>query len=508
MRSRTLLPFLLSLLLAACSDSDSPSKPDGGDPGTGGASGSGGKSGTGGNQQTGGKSGTGGSQQAGGNPGTGGKSTGGAPGSGGSTGGGDGGPVDSTPITERTSKDTFACKVERGRTVHTPRNWGVGGHDLVATTGGDAFLARLESTGPTPFQQGPVKFLVGELGVDGAFGATVEPSTAPVDTLSAPALAPRGDGFALVWVEGTSLRFAAFDASGAVVVPSKPVPSGPVDMLSDPHIVRAGGADFGVVYASATGADEHGEVRFLVLDGDGAAKGSSKLVHSLTNKNYPPATTIAADGDGWAIAFRDVQNDRGHVYFTARDASGSERVAPRRLSVIDEENVSSGVGSGFDFSGISLLRSGNRFLAAWTETRRSADFMSDASSIIRVARVTGDGALEQDPVAVRDVEVDVDEVEPSLHAFGDAVALLWARGTHIYICAGCMPDHRIDLLLIDPETLDPLSTVVSMAKRTEPGGGLLARATAVTGQNVLMAFYQQYHVSADPASGAFSCAPK
>jgi hypothetical protein len=44
-----------------------------------------------------------------------------------------------------------------------------------------------------------------------------------------------------------------------------------------------------------------------------------------------------------------------------------------------------------------------------------------------------------------------------------------------------------------------------MNKRTEPGGGLVARDTEVVGKNLLMTFDQQYHVSADPASGAFSC---
>jgi hypothetical protein len=450
MRSLQIVPrlsFVLSILLASCGDSGSPSPtPDGGDPDIGGSA-----------------------------------------------------------ITARPSRDTYACKIERDRTVHTPVNWGVAGHDLVVTTGGDAFFARFESTGQPPSPPGPARFLVGKLGVDGVFGSAVEPSTGSPDTLSAPAMAPRGDGFALIWVEGTSLRFAAFDAAGAIVVPAKSVPSGPVDGLSDPHIARGSGTDFGIAYASASEGGEDADVRFLVLDGDGNAKGTSKLVKSLESTGFFPVTNLVADGDGYALVYRDVQNQRGHVYFAARDATGAERVAPKRLSIIDAQGVSSGVGAGFDRSGIALLRSGSGFLATWTEVRQGADFMGGASSIIRVAKVGRDGTLEHDPVAVREVETDIDQVEPSLSAFGDAVALQWARGKHIYICAGCMPDHRVDFLLIDPVTLDPLSTLVSMNKRTEPGGGLVARDTEVVGKNLLMTFDQQYHVSADPASGAFSC---
>jgi hypothetical protein len=88
------------------------------------------------------------------------------------------------------------------------------------------------------------------------------------------------------------------------------------------------------------------------------------------------------------------------------------------------------------------------------------------------------------------------------------VALFWARGSHIYLCGGCVPDHRIDLLLIDPRTLNPVSNVVSVTNGGAPNaGGLLRRAVAVVGSSLLTTFNLTFHTWATAGSATFVCEP-
>jgi hypothetical protein len=61
-------------------------------------------------------------------------------------------------------------------------------------------------------------------------------------------------------------------------------------------------------------------------------------------------------------------------------------------------------------------------------------------------------------------------------AVPDAVGLMWARGSHIYVCAGCVPDHSIEFVVLDPDDLVPLSDVLKISPAE---GGLLRRSAAV-----------------------------
>lgn len=82
----------------------------------------------------------------------------------------------------------------------------------------------------------------------------------------------------------------------------------------------------------------------------------------------------------------------------------------------------------------------------------------------------------------------------------------WARGTHIYVCAGCVPDHRIDLLLIDPSDLTPLSEVVSITNGGGvKAGGLLRRQITALGQSLLLTYRLSFHVHNTPGSATFAC---
>jgi hypothetical protein len=132
-----------------------------------------------------------------------------------------------------------------------------------------------------------------------------------------------------------------------------------------------------------------------------------------------------------------------------------------------------------------------------------------AWSVVKVARLDAAGAVLGTPAPLRAPEPDTDEVEPALTKLGDNVAVTWARGSRIYVCGGCIPDHRIDMLLVDPATLTPLGDVLTLQPgATTRAGGLLRRDVAALGSSLLATFNLTFHVHATPGSATFACDAK
>jgi hypothetical protein len=87
---------------------------------------------------------------------------------------------------------------------------------------------------------------------------------------------------------------------------------------------------------------------------------------------------------------------------------------------------------------------------------------------------------------------------------GDDVGLLWAEGSIIYICAGCVPDHSLKFVVLDGEDFTPRSKAVELPN-TLPNGGLLSPETARLGDDLLIVSTVTYHTSAEGASGTIRC---
>lgn len=419
---------------------------------------------------------------------------------------------DEAPITTRPSRGTYQCRVQRDRTDHRPRFWKLVPPALVKTAGGAAFLARFESTvdyPPSPFPQ-TQQLLVSSFDPAGTFGAPVTvPVTNPMEA-GAVAAAPRGDGFVTVWVEGGMLRLAAFDAAGTLVL-------GPRDVLStvpaggDPH--RAGidprlaaGADggFGLVYTPQVTLGSY-EVRFAVLDPDGSVRMPPRPLTATPGAAFAaPAPAIVATAGGYAFVWRDPGAPDGGIDFAAADLRGAEVVARHRISPPAGAGLVLGGVGVFEPATNALAPVGDGFVAAWTEARRGD--LKDAGSVVRLARLDGAGNRLGVPVSLRAFETDADEVEPALVPFGDALAVMWGRGSHVYRCGGCVADHRIDLLLVDPATLTPVSNLVSVNNGGDPkAGGLLRRRVAVLGDSLLTTYLLTFHTFAAPGSALFTC---
>jgi hypothetical protein len=224
------------------------------------------------------------------------------------------------------------------------------------------------------------------------------------------------------------------------------------------------------------------------------------------------APAITGGPAGYTMVWTDPAESDGAIDFARADAAGAETVA-RRCIARGSSGGQIGRTTWLAFAPMvhGLLEVDGKFLVSWVEASRGASDPltgggKGAWSIVRVARVDGAGALLGAPAALRAPTDSIDEAEPTLVRFGDAVAVLWARGSHIYLCGGCVPDHRVDLLLIDPAGLTPLSEVVSITNGGgTQAGGVLRRQVAVLGKSLLMAYRLQFHVHNTPGSATFEC---
>jgi hypothetical protein len=428
------------------------------------------------------------------------------------SGPGDAGPADSNPpgenpddqpITERPSPGVYRCRIERDRTDHAPRSWQFVPPAPVTTSNGITYLPRLESTPMNPFMQAPVQLLVSSFDAAGNFGPTTTLPAAMPDRVNGLAAAPRGDGFAVVWVENERLRFAAFDADGQTVVGGKDVLTGPAE-LSRPRLAAGADGGFGLVYTAA-GTDDTPEVRFAVLDGAGGIRQAPRPLTAGAGLRFvEPGASVAAIAGGYAMTWRDPGTSNGGIDFATADLAGAEVLGRRRISVTSDPDIEVGGPQGFASSGTALVATAGGYVAAWTEQRKGQTI--GAYSIVRLVRLDRAGVRQGAAVPLRRPTPEVDEVEPTLVPFGDAVAVLWGRGSHIYFCAGCAPDDGIDLLLVDPATLAPLSNVVSITNGGgRDAGGLMRHRVAVQGHTLLVTYLLTFHAHATAGSATFSC---
>ncbi len=429
-----------------------------------------------------------------------------------------GGNLDNTPVMERTVAGTYTCAVTRDRTSLAPRTW-TGRSALLPLADGSISLSRVEWETSTSGILGPTarSLLTSRFGIDGALSA---PTTIPVDDpelIFALASAPRGDGFALVWADEQALHFAAFDASSTLVLGPKSIASPAIDSQIQLYMAADRAGD-GFALALTERNEQKLEPRALFLDRDGNARGPLRplatTAASATMYQFP-APYVAPATNGYVFIWNDPAGKSGRILFMKTDTkSGTEVIAPHAISFTDDAAVAVGVGGfGFERPGPRIVEMGNAFVAAWSEGRQGRAPAGDFSptegggAVVRLTRLDSEGNPTGSAL-LRAHEDDVDEVEPVLTPLGDALAVSWSRGTHIYICGGCVPDHRIDLVVIDANSFDPLSQLVTVTNGGGRGaGGLLRKQTAVAASSLLMLYDVTFHTSTTPGSLAYTCTP-
>lgn len=426
------------------------------------------------------------------------------------------------PILTRPSLDTYTCAVQRDRTDHPPRQW-LRAQGLAAAGASAAFVARVESqlgTNPlSPIIPTPPQLVVSTLDLDGTVGPPLAlPGLGGAET-TAVAMAPRDDGAALFWSTETTLNFAAFSSAGTVTVPAKTLAVGAIDPFGTLAVAAGTDGGFGVLFfgqSASTGSPVTRRLTFVGLDASGQPRGASRSVIELSSQYGGSMESIAAAPDGgYAIILREPRGTRGQMSFVKVSSDGSELSAPLEISVMDTQGGDVAAGTFFEEGKSVLLALEGGYLASWVESRQGQNdspvppYGSGGWAMVKVVKLDQAGQRQGEPAPLRAWTDSVDEVEPTLVRFGDAVAVLWGRGQHIYACGGCVPDHRIDMVLLDPATLAPLSAVATITNGGGLGaGGLLGKQSLVRGNAILTTFRTTFHTYATAASAVFTCDKK
>jgi hypothetical protein len=414
------------------------------------------------------------------------------------------GGSNTTPITERTPRTAYQCRVTRPRTDHTPRFWRAW-PGLVTGASAPWFIRR-EAMTDLPISAPPGQLVVGSLAPDGSFGAATPVTGVVHDQVGPLAAVVSNGGFAAVWVEGEKLRFARFDAQGALAGAPKDLASG-LDEQAVPRLVAGSDGGFAVVYTPEIASAR--QLHLLLLDATGAVKHGPRRLDQ-DGPALPAAAhaaALVAGPSGYGVLFRDVHDAKGGIDFMKIGPTGTDLVARKRIASVTAANSVAGGAAGFDPPTTALLETPSGYLAAWTETHITpGQFDSGGWSVVQLARLDQSGTM-QEVAPLRAVADSINEVEPTLVPFGTAAAVMWARGHQIYICGGCVPDHRIDLMLVDPSDLTPVSNVATIDSPGLGKGGLLRRQVAVVGSSLLVTYQLTFHVHATAGSAAFACDP-
>lgn len=335
--------------------------------------------------------------------------------------------------------------------------------------------------------ESPVQIAWATLGTDGVLGEPGSLAAAGESWLSWLSAARQGDRITIVWSEAgsepeTNLMLAQVDASGAIVTPPEVLETSDGGQLR-PELVAAGDG-YALLWSETR--ESGARLRFARLDADGGLLETPKL---LAEGSSVDAGTLIAAGDGFALTY-SAFDEEYRTYYLALDADGEPRRSPVPL------------GAGYVTSA-SLVARGDRVLAAWTHLHGGYETQEIAINL-RIGWFDADGDPRGETYELQRPIVHEQNLEPSWVEVGDDLGLVWAKGGVIYICAGCIPDDHLELVVLDGETLAPVSNVVSLSNGLTNGG--LRRPEVVrTGSDLLIVPSITYHVTAEAGSATVRC---
>jgi hypothetical protein len=331
--------------------------------------------------------------------------------------------------------------------------------------------------------------LLAPLGEDATLGASVNLGTAAGGPFYNTQLVATPSGLlALSLASGTTgalLYVARASSAGASSAPAVPVTG--LGEGVDGYAVTASSSRVGLLWSQSTSSNF--ELRFAELDWDGAPVGPSKLLAASSDRFEVGAVTATAEGYLFAYVTQGLE---------AALVVGTLDTAGQAGEPVTLRKSSSGL-----HSACALLARGSEVLLAWSDTGGTWD-NSDLSRTVRLSRLGLDGQRVAQDVYVHAPVTNEENVAPSLTAQGEDVALVWSQGSVIYMCAGCMPDNRLQFVMLDGATLAPASAVLTL---TNPAaqGGLVYPATAWRDDALTVAAAVGYHVSGEGAAGTITC---
>ncbi|MCA9519084.1 MAG: hypothetical protein KC635_29315, partial [Myxococcales bacterium] len=387
--------------------------------------------------------------------------------------------------------DAFACQATRAMAKIDGASWRA---DALVERDGTAWLVRSEYGSA---------LTVTTVGLDGSLGATALPLDDASNYTSEAFAAATGAGLAVVWKRSLQtgaeeLRFAVAkaDLSGFVVA-AVTVPTAASDYLRAPQVV-AEGDGYGLFYVATTISGTTG-AWFQRVDGAGAAVGQPvSLASGATGLE-----AVAAPGGGFVAAWSVGDYTGSEVFFARLDAAGAGASGAVRVSRVGGDGRRSNLGARAAGRAIAPLADG-RTLVAYTEAWSNDDFADPQGyGVARVAVVGGDGAVESFPIA--EPVNDETDAWPSFVDVDGALGLMWVHGGLIYICAGCITDYDLHLVMLDTARMLPASAVATLV---HPGQNGINAPLAVTVGGGLLTFASlDFHALSYPASGELACYP-
>jgi hypothetical protein len=439
--------------------------------------------------------GTGGMPSGGsGGTGSGGKATGGK--SGGGSGGSGGSPVDPAgPLLDRPSGAKYDCSVSRP-IARLTKPW-----DSFSLVPGaeQSQLALVEADRNNPSPNRPGNSITwSTLGVDGTLGPATIVRAPTNQPLSGVAAARNGNKSTIVWSEASvggstyTLNSAQLDASGALATPASVLAT--LAGQARPKLVSAG-SGYALLWVDSNGSSS-AKLTFGLLDGSGKLTGTPVVLAQSQNLGEGD---IAAVGEHFAVSYSDYKffNSGLMNRLLLLGSDGNALGEP----IAFEDSSANGFASTFP----SLLVRGEQVFVAWSVLHGDSSYeVQEAATTIRVARFDANGQRQGPIYDLQAPVMDRENVQPFWVDMGDDVGLLWAEGSIIYICGGCVPDHQLKFVVLDGQSFNPQSDVAVLTN-TLPSGGLLSPATARHGDDLLVVSTVTYHTSGEGASGALRC---
>jgi hypothetical protein len=391
-------------------------------------------------------------------------------------GGSDPGDDDATPILDRTPRLEHACTIAAEVTVLAEQQSPIG---YALAHAGGVFLLAL---GGYDSQAGMARLDLAELSFDPV--ELAPPRLRIPGWGSMPSLADRGATMGLAWLDqdqttgAHSARIRILDQSGAVV--SEPPPT-PFPGFASGLDLIATDTGYALLFASSDGA------RVSILDETGAPTGGVRVVTSGELRG----ADLVRHGAGFLATWADPDG----VHAVRLDAAGALASEPVRLSPVPRDR--------YTHSWPFALAVDDVVVIAWVEGYHNDDWENPRGhSIVRIARVDAAGAPIGASVPLHATEEERVNDGPSLARVGDAVAVAWSHGTIIHICAGCISDNTMRLVLFDPADLAPVSDVVELVGPS----GLHAPPIANAGGDIGLFLTVDYHAIADYAAAQVRCA--
>lgn len=122
---------------------------------------------------------------------------------------------------------------------------------------------------------------------------------------------------------------------------------------------------------------------------------------------------------------------------------------------------------------------------------------------IELVRVDKTGGMIDTPIPLSTPESNIREMAVRLKKTDEGIALMWSRGSVIYVCGGCIGDDELHFAILS-EYLRPLSYPLVM-KSTPLRAQMSPGQIAIRNNTLLLAFRYQFHASGRPGMATVQC---